>query len=175
MIEAEVILRSPEAFLDGPSQTGGADRFGEHRSGVAEDEIVSLFIGIFAGAADQQQALPVLLAGPRHGDARSVIEPEALAAFAGGTDYPGIVGQCRGFSLDQLGECSKKRFRWAAISHGARSSPCSPDIRRPTGTGWWSADDSCRPIRAVRPNGFPVRPKRTGRRPTMCRMAPQLE
>ena len=54
MVKAEIVLRPLEAFLDGPSQTGGAGELGEGCAGRPKDEIAGSFVGGVAGAAEQQ-------------------------------------------------------------------------------------------------------------------------
>ena len=58
VIEAEIILGSLKALLDGPAQTGRAGEFGKGGAGGCEDEIIGPLASVSPAAADQDPALP---------------------------------------------------------------------------------------------------------------------
>ena len=53
MVEAEIILGSLEAFLDGPAQAGGAGQLGERDPFAGKDEVVGTLLRFLAVTPDQ--------------------------------------------------------------------------------------------------------------------------
>lgn len=111
MIEAEFILGSFEAGLDGPTRDGS--QFGKRRAGRREHDVVGERIGIVAAAANHKPVLPACVRQPQQPPPRPVVQPRAFGALAGGMAGLGVSrersgqlpirGQFKRIAADPLG------------------------------------------------------------------------